>query len=237
MNPIIEVCIESLESALLAVESGGHRLEMCSNLAEGGTTPPIDLIRQTLQLVTLPVIVLIRNRPGDFRYDSIEQAAMIRSTETIVSLGVAGIAVGAIQGSDWDLHFMRQVARCAGGCELVAHRAIDVLLGPSPTTNARLAQIVQPLIELGFSRILTSGGYSDALQGSDNIRKMIEFSAGRIEVLPGGGVTPENAAAILAATGANQLHGSFQRSQRRSPKVELDPERLMRLRALNPPTR
>jgi copper homeostasis protein len=225
----IEVCVESLQSALVATDAGCDRLELCNHLALGGITPPIDLVSQTLKLVSRPVVVLIRPRPGDFLYDSIEQAAMIRSAETMAGLGVGGIAVGAIQGDEWDLPFMQQIAQCLSGCELVAHRAIDELLQPRPAADRRLAEIVQPLLDLGYHRILTSGGYSDAAQGSDNIRRMIDFAAGRIEILPGGGVTPENASAILEITGASQLHGSFQKLPRYSDKIEVDAERLKRV--------
>lgn len=154
---------------------------------------------------------------------------MLHTAEKIVSQGVAGIAVGATRGGQWDLPLMRGMARFAGHCDLVAHRAMDQLVGPAPTTIARLAELVQPLIDLGYKRILTSGGYQDALQGSYNICKIIEYSAGRIEVLPGGGVTPDNAAAILVKTKVTQLHGSFKRSPQRGLKVEFDSCRLKEL--------
>jgi copper homeostasis protein len=230
MLPItIEVCVESLESAQIAIKTGCHRVELCSRLAVGGVTPSVDLVRQILQLVTRQVVVLIRARPGDFHYDSEEQAAMIRSAKSFAHLGVSGVAVGAVQGHNWNLPFMRQMAGCVVNCDLVAHRAIDELLGPSPATIARIAEIVQPLIDLGFRRILTSGGYPDALLGSDNIRKLIEFAAGRIEILPGGGVTPENALSILNASGARQIHGSFQQLPRDSDEIMVDVSRLKKV--------
>lgn len=228
MVPVtIEVCVESVESAISASEAGCHRLELCRNLAFGGITPQLGCLLKTILSVSQPVIALVRLRPGDFCYSANEQAAMLGSTAMFFDSGAAGVAAGAIQGNNWDLSFMRQIAQCSSRShELVAHRAIDELIGPQPLSAIRIAEIVQPLIDLGFRRILTSGGYPDAQQGIDNIRRLIDFADGRIEILPGGGITPENATAILSATGARQIHGSFQRLPRNPGQVIFDAQKL-----------
>lgn len=227
---LIEACVESLLSAQLADSAGVDRLELCSELRVGGVTPNLELVRETLRACRPPVVVLVRHRPGDFCYDSMERCAMVRSAQKLREIGVQGLAVGAIRGGQWDLAFMSQVAKHYKSVEMVAHRAIDVLLGPQPVGVDRLRQVIQPLIDLGYRRILTSGGYGDVVQGAENIRRMIEYADGRIEVLPGGGVSPENAQFILQFTGAQQLHGSFQRLSR-DPlgPVEVDSERLGQL--------
>lgn len=218
----IEVCVDSLESAQLAVAAGCHRLELCGNLGTGGVTPPTNLVRSVLQTVSRPCITLVRPRPGNFYFDWSEQTTSIRSAELLLELGVSGVAVGAIMGNAWDLPFMKRIAAVALGFELVAHRAIDELLGERPATRERLAEIIQPLIDLGFQRILTSGGYPDAHQGADNIRRMVDFAAGRIEILPGGGVSAQNAKSIVNQTGVIQLHGSFRRLSQVSDRIEVD---------------
>jgi copper homeostasis protein len=231
---IVEVCVESLESALLAEATGCHRIELCSHLAVGGTTPSIELVEATLKSVKVPVVALIRNRPGDFVYSASDKAAMIAEVGRCVGAGVSGIAIGALQNDDrrdlcWDLPFMRQIADLVRNinpdCSLVCHRAIDDVLTAIPVDDSRLKEILDPLIELGFGRILTSGGYPYALQGAKNIRRMIDHADGRIEILPGGGVTPQNVLQILSATTANQIHGSFQLLPS-GKQVNVDPARL-----------
>jgi copper homeostasis protein len=231
---IVEVCVESLESAVLAEATGCHRIELCSQLSVGGTTPSMELVEATLKNLSIPVVALIRNRPDDFFYNATDKKAMMEEAERCVVAGVSGVAIGALRIDErrnrcWDLPFMRQVAdlvrKINPNCDLVCHRAIDDMLANVPADGSGLKEIVEPLIEIGFSRILTSGGYPDALQGSGNIRRMIEYAGGRIEILPGGGVTPENVLQILSATKAVQIHGSFQRLPVNNP-VRVDSVRL-----------
>lgn len=227
---IVEVCVGSLESALSAADAGCHRLELCDNLASGGITPSQAWADLALQSLQCPRIVLIRQRAGDFCFAPAEKSAMLDSIERFSRLGATGFAIGAIDADGWDLQFMKQAVLQSRGCDLIAHRAIDVLLGPHPTTTNRIAELIDPLIELGYRRVLTSGGYSSAEHGVENLRKLVEYAAGRIEILPGGGVTPENAKRILDVSGASQIHGSFQRLPRLSDKITFDPDRFQQLK-------
>jgi copper homeostasis protein len=184
------------------------------------------MIQAVVGAVDCPVVVLVRGRAGDFVYSPVDAEVMFRDAIQISSMGVEGIAVGALQSDGrWDLDFMKRVAQGVSGCRLVAHRAIDQLLGSETRTVRQARELLEPLIELGYHRILSGGGQSSAELGVDTLARLVEAARGQIEIVPAGGISPGNAREILARSGARQVHGSFRRPRptRGTDFVDNDP--------------
>jgi copper homeostasis protein len=197
----LEVCVETVEDAAAATAGGADRLELCSALDLGGLTPSAGLY-QEVRATALPVWVMIRPRPGDFVYSAADIAVMARDIELFRKLAPAGFVFGVL---DADGSVNREACRlllekCADA-PAVFHRAFD-------RTPSR-SQALKAVIELGFCRILTSGGEETALEGARLIGRLKGRAAGRIEVLPCGRVRASHLAELLAATGCDQIHGSF----------------------------
>lgn len=202
----LEICVDSLEGALIAEAAGATRIELSRRLEVGGLTPPMELVTDVCRNVKLPIIVLIRCRPDDFQYTATELETMVLSARQIMDTGVAGLAVGASDSTN-SLHwgFLTQIANTCGSIELVVHRVFDGVQGQW--------EALVRLKQLGYRRILTSGGPTNAIDGLDNLRRWNQNSTSGIEILPAGGIRPSNAEAILRETNCNQLHGSFSQSQ------------------------
>ena len=217
---LIEVCIASVEDAITAATGGADRLELNVALELDGLTPTVGLLEEVKAAVTIPVIAMIRPRAGGFRYSSAELRLMIRDAEMLLAAGSDGIASGALGGDGTiDGEFWEAMRCLAKDRELVFHRAFDVL--PNQITQ------LQSLIDLGTDRVLTSGGARNAWDGREQIAQLQQVSSGRIEILPGAGVSPENAMPLVRATGCNQIHGSFKRMQRDSAGSLSEHERPM----------
>jgi len=202
---MLEVCVDSIQGALIAKYVGADRIELCSALELGGVTPSNSLISAVRREVQLPLIVLIRARAGDFIFDEQEHDLMIAEAKQAIELGADGIAIGGLTNSGvLDLKLLRSVAAALPKCQLVMHRAFDHVREPS--------QALEELVAMGFTRILTSSGPDSALDGVLSLKLLAESAVDRIEILPAGGVSSENATEILSACctrGHGQLHGSF----------------------------
>lgn len=207
MNPShLEVCVDSLEGALIAQEAGATRIELSQQLEVGGLTPTRELLFDVCRNVMLPIIVLIRCKPGGFQYTPSELEIMKSSAVEMKEAGVHGIAVGASDSSN-ALHwpFLEEIANLCCSMELVVHRVFDGVEGQLDS--------FQRLAKLGYRRILTSGGPANAMDGLENLRHWNECCRGSIEILPAGGIRPLNALTVLRETGCHQLHGSFSHFQ------------------------
>ncbi len=199
---ILEVCIASLTDALSAEQGGADRLELNAALELGGLTPTAGLLQQIKQAVTLPVIVMIRPRGAGFCYSDYERQVMLRDAEMLLDLGADGVASGALcDGQRLDVAFWVSLVRLAGTRETVFHRAVDTVASPE--------KLLVELIELGTTRLLTSGGCATALEGAEQITRLRHLADGKIEILPGAGVTPQNLGELIKTTGCDQVHGSF----------------------------
>lgn len=199
---LLEVCISSVNDALAAADGGADRLELNSALELGGLTPSFGLATDVLQATNLPVIAMIRPRGAGFCYDATEQRVMLRDAESLLELGVAGIAFGPLTSDgDIDRRFCRDLVRLAGTRQTVFHRAIDMV------PNVQLA--VQQLVDLQVTRLLTSGQAATAMEGADLIRSMGEWSGGHLQLLAGAGVDAANVKQLLRQTNCKQVHGSF----------------------------
>ena len=216
---LVEACVDTIESALAAQAGGAGRIELCANLIEGGTTPSAGTLSVCRDHLHIPVHVLIRPRGGDFLYSAAEQQVMERDIETARSLGADGIVIGAL-GTEGtvDVEVTQRLMRSGHDLSVTFHRAYDV------TRDWKSAMEV--LIQLGVDRVLTSGQGRTAPEGAATIAAMQAYAAGRIGILPGGGITPEAVAQLVESTGVAEVHltGSVTREstmQYRAPDVEI----------------
>lgn len=202
--PVLEIAANSLASALAAQEGGASRIELCAALELGGLTPSpaqIALVRESL---SIPVHVLVRPRAGDFAYGGEEHRTMLADIAHCAAAGCDGVVVGALTADgDVDVVRCRELVAAAGGLDLTFHRAIDVCRNPAAALEAA--------IELGFARVLSSGGAASAAAGSAGLRRLVEQADDRIAVMPGAGIDAGNIAALAAATGAREFHASAKR--------------------------
>ena len=200
MAPILlEICCGSAEDSIEAAAGGVDRVELCSALFLGGLTPSLGSLLEAKQRTNIPVIAMNRPRPAGFCYSATEFAVMERDAELLLEHGADGIVFGMLnRDGTVDSKRTRAMRERIGSRQAVFHRAFDVT--PDPF------RALEELIDLGLTRVLTSGQKPDAPQGSALIRKLIERAAKRIEVLPGAGITLENVRHFAAATQCVQVH-------------------------------
>ena len=203
----LEVCVASLRDAAVSAEAGAARLELNSALELGGLTPSpalAELVVEAAQSTRCKVIAMVRPRPGGFDYDRDELRVMQRNIAYLLQLGVDGVAFGVLHpGGSLNAQACRELIAPVhdAGREAVFHRAFD--LTPDP------AAALEQLIQLGFTRVLTSGQRPSAIEGAPLIRSLVQQAGRRIEVLPGGGVGPDNVQLLLRQTGCTQVHASL----------------------------
>lgn len=194
-----EICAVNIQSALVAQSAGAQRIELCSALDVGGLTPSLGLIRAAVQLLDIPVHVLIRPREGDFCYTDAELSIMVEDIQACMQAGAAGVVVGALTpDGQLDLPKMKVMKAAAGHMAITCHRAFDF------TTNPDLA--LEQLIDMGFVRVLSSGQADSAFEGRFLLKKWVDQAAGRIAVMPGGGLNAGNIHEVIAFTGAKDVH-------------------------------
>ena len=198
---ILEVCCGSAGDVWEAARAGADRVELNSALFLGGLTPSLGAMELSRQ-ASIPIMAMVRPREGGFCYSEEEFQTMLLDARRLLDAGADGIVFGFLRPDGTvDEARCRAMLEVIGEKESVFSRAMDV----TPDWQAALDQ----LIGLGVTRVLTSGQAASAPAGADTIRAMRERAAGRIQILPGCGVRPDNAAALLAATGCDQIHGSF----------------------------
>ncbi len=201
---LIEVCTGSVSDSVKAYEAGADRIELNSAIELGGLSPSPGSLTITVENVGIPVIAMVRPRPGDFVYSAKEKLAILRDADFFLSRGAAGIAFGALTSDGAiDQRFILELRRLSDGKEFVFHRAFDLI--------PELLQAASSLADSGVDRILTSGGQKTALAGKDIIRDLVKKYGDLIEILPGSGINSENVAAIVKYTSCTQIHGSFSR--------------------------
>ncbi len=198
---IIEICANSLQSALNAQKAGADRVELCDNLYEGGTTPSAATIRLARKHLKIDLFVLIRPRGGDFCYSELEVELMVEDIKFAKDTGVDGVVFGVLQSNGKiDKETNRRLLEVAKPMKTTFHRAFDVCVNP--------LEVLEEIIELGFDRILTSGQKARAIEGVDLIGQLVEKSEGRIAILVGSGVNAGNIVALEEKTGAGEFHFS-----------------------------
>ena len=227
---LLEVCCGNLESVDAAVAGGARRIELCSALEMDGLTPPVEWIREVRKRYpSLIIHVLVRSRAGDFVYTEEAVETMAAQVEEALEAGVDGIVIGCLTaGGDVDVPAMERLVRTVESYNLAAdlmrsdlcHAANDSHFYPGPSKRVSITfhrafdvckrpfDALEQIIALGCDRILTSGQGATVVEGSDMLRELRKRAAGRIIILPGGGVTPRNAGRILAMTGCTEIHAS-----------------------------
>jgi copper homeostasis protein len=201
MAPILlEICCGSAEDALQASLGGADRVELCSALFLGGLTPSLGSLELLKKQAFRPsIMAMVRPRAGDFCYSKTEMDVMERDVELFLQHGVDGVVFGILhEDGTVDLERSRRVRDLVGDREAVFHRAFDVV--PDPI------RALDELIELNFTRVLTSGQQPTSPQGAALIRKLVQHARGRIEILPGAGIRTGNVAQLIAETGCTQVH-------------------------------
>ena len=221
-NRNIEVCCTSVNDVLEAWYGGAVRVELCSAISCGGVTPSYGLISDTVRTVkellhssdasgaentdsgthrSFAVNVLIRPREGEFCYSAAEIDTMISDIRFCSEVGADGVVIGALTPEgNVDMEVCRRLVDAAEGMSITFHRAFDACLDPFDA--------LEKIIALGCDRLLTSGQRSDALKGSELIRKLVAQSGGRISIMPGSGIKPENILEIERVTGAGEFHST-----------------------------
>ena len=220
---IVEVCADSIDSALAAQQGGAERIELCQSLAEGGTTPSFAVIEAARRLLNIKVFVLIRPRGGDFLYNDTEFALMQMDIHCCGKLGCHGVVIGMLN-ADGSI----DVRRCAVLIALAREYNMQVTFHRAFDCCRDLPESLETIIELGCERVLTSGGFPSAPEGTAALRQLVSQAGERIIVMPGAGITPENAAELVKNTGAKEIHGSF-RSVLTNGIWRTDPEKVRKI--------
>lgn len=195
----IEVCVDSVESAMIAQKAGANRVELCNNLLEGGTTPSsasIDLARKNLNI---GLNVIIRPRGGDFLYSELEMEIIKKDIEVAKKLGANGVVVGFLKNDGRiDEVKLKTVIELSRPMSITFHRAFDVCLDPFES--------LETLINLGVDRMLTSGQNNKAEEGIDLISALVKKANERIIIMPGSGINETNFTQIMEKSGAHEFH-------------------------------
>ncbi|XP_066549436.1 copper homeostasis protein cutC homolog [Amia ocellicauda] len=203
---LMEVCVDSVESAINAERGGAGRIELCSGLLEGGITPSIGLLQVVKQYVQIPVFVMIRPRAGDFLYSDHEVEVMKTDIHLSKSHGADGLVLGTLtEDGRVDTELCMELLAACRPLPVTFHRAFDMVHDPMVA--------LETLISLGFERVLTSGCDVSALEGLPLIKRLVEQAKGRITVMPGGGISERNLQRILEGSGAQEFHCSARSSR------------------------
>jgi copper homeostasis protein len=200
----LEVCANSITSALAAQEGGAIRVELCDNLYAGGTTPSPGQITTARKLLSIKLYVLIRPRGSDFLYTDIEFDTMIADVKYCIEAGCDGIVIGMLNADGTiDKERCTQLVQLAkqAGLGVTFHRAFDMCVN--------LFHALEDIIEIGCERILTSGGRSTAMEGARVITELVKKAKGRISIMAGSGITEINAADLIMITGVNEIHSTL----------------------------
>jgi copper homeostasis protein len=199
MSILIEAACASVADCVAAEEAGAGRIELCSALVVGGLTPSLGLFTAARAQTSLPIVCMVRPRAGAFCYDASERDAMRRDVEAFRDAGADGVVFGALTPEGTvDVDASADLVSRAGPLTTVFHRAFDVV----PDVDSAL----EALVTVRVTRVLTSGQAAASLEGADVIRRLIARAAGRIEILPGGGIRAASVARLVEETGAQALH-------------------------------
>lgn len=213
-----ELCAYSVDACRVAARLGVDRVELCASPAEGGVTPSLATIERVAAIPNLDLSVMIRPRGGDFLYSDEEFQTMLQDIAYARKAGATGVVFGILTADGKvDVERTRALVEASEGMETTFHRAVDM--------TEDYAQAVEDVIAAGCTRILTSGGYDKAIDGIDNIRRAVELSRGRIEIMAGSGVVAKNAEGLKGA-GVDALHFSAKKMvvggmEYRNPRISM----------------
>jgi copper homeostasis protein len=196
---LLEVCIDSSESAVAAQQGGAQRVELCADLQHGGTTPSIEMIKSVRERVSLKVHVMVRPRAGDFCYSETEFEVMQRDIREAKKLGIDGVVFGILtKEGRIDTARTRILLETARPLSATFHRAFDDTID--------MYAALSELMHLGVHRVLTSGGKPSVEAGMQTLANLVRIAGSSITVLAGGGITLENVAEVVEQTGVEEVH-------------------------------
>jgi copper homeostasis protein len=201
MKNLLEIAAFSAEAGVIAAEAGAGRIELCSSYLEGGLTPSAGMIEEVRKRVSIPLFVMIRPRGGNFQYSEAEISLMQRDIEHCKAIGADGIVLGLLtRGGTIDESALLKLREAAGKMQVTFHRAFDFCSDAGTS--------LETLVRCGIHRVLTSGGKGSAMEGAENISQLNRLAAGRISIMPGGGISMANIARIAKITGCTEFHAS-----------------------------
>ena len=196
---IIEVCAESYEYALKAEKAGANRIELCKDLHLDGLTPDYETAKRTIDSLNIPVFILIRPREGDFIYSDEEFELMKQDILKFKEMGCKGIVSGVLNDDNSiDIERTKELVELSRPLEFTFHRAFDLVSDPF--------EEIENLIEIGVTRILTSGQKHKAIEGLELLEEFKNISKNRILIMPGSGISNMN---FMRFNSFNEIHGSF----------------------------
>lgn len=205
MSFLLEICIDSVESAFSAQDAGAARVELCSALSEGGVTPSTGLINAVRSNSDILLNVLIRPRAGDFLYSDSEFSVMRHDIDIAGESGADGIVTGILLADgNIDIERTSLLVEYASPMSVTFHRAIDMSRDPIRALN--------DVIATGASTILSSGQARKAMDGVAILKEMVRAAGDKIIIMPGSGIDEYNIAALAASTGAREFHLSGRRT-------------------------
>jgi copper homeostasis protein len=201
---VIEIAVDSTESATAAEQGGAQRIELCSALREGGLSSSLGLVRTVRSACSLTLFAMIRPRGGDFLYSADEFRAMQEDIRILAQEGINGVVFGLLtQDGQVDKDRTHALAELARPMNVTFHRALDMTPDPE--------QALEDVIACGVQRVLTSGGAPSAWAGRKRLQAMVQQVAGRATIVVGGGVRPAQISRLIASTGATEFHSSMRR--------------------------
>ena len=198
-RPIIEICLESVESVIAAEKGGADRVELCSDLFEGGLTPTIGTVKTALKKSNIKINAMIRPRGGDFCYFDEEFEVMKEDIKAFKETGINGIVFGILTPEgDVDVKRSKEIIELARPLAVTFHRAFDMTRDPYKS--------LEELIELGVDRVLTSGQEATVPEGADLLEELVQIAGDRIIVMPGCGITERNFPKLRDKIKAKEYH-------------------------------
>lgn len=198
----VEICCNSILSAINAKRGGAYRIELCQALGEGGTTPSAAAIEYCVKELNLQTRVLIRPRGGNFVYDNAEMKVILRDIELAHKFGAHAVVIGFLTPDrDIDTNKTRQAVEAAEGMGITFHRAFDECRNP--------AEALEQIIDCGCQKLLTSGCAPSAIQGKEMLKKLLKQADRRIGIIGAAGITANNVHQLVWDTGLYEVHASL----------------------------
>lgn len=215
---ILEVCVDSVESAVNAELGGADRIELCSDLIVGGITPSLALFERIREKINLPIHVLLRPRFGDFLYSEEEMEVLVRQANLFAKAGADNLVIGCLTPDGrLDLDAMKQIIDTAAGTPINLHRAFDMCRD--------MDEALEDAKKLGIVSILTSGGCASAIEGLE-VLDHLKKNAGRIDIMAGAGMNAKNIKYMMEHSSLTAFHMSGKKTlqskmEYRNPKVNM----------------